>query len=320
MCTCFTYLNHDFYVGRNLDLDCTFNEQVVVMPRKFKFPYKYVDVQQKYALMGMATVMDGVPLFAEAMNEKGLVMCGLQFSENAVYFPFQEDKENITSFEIIPWLLSQCACLDEARALLDHLHIVDTCFKENVPTSPLHWMISDENESIVIESCHDGLHIYENPLGVMTNNPPFPFHLWNANQYMNCTKAYPENRFSQDTNFKPFGVGMGAFGLPGDSSSSSRFVRTCFLKENMTSSGNEVDNVQQCFRVLNQVSMIKGCVNTLNHRDDYTTYSCVMNASCGLYYYMTYENFKITKLAMYDFVDLDHLSCFELDKKIGDNF
>ena len=111
--------------------------------------------------------------------------------------------------------------------------------------------------------------IKNNIFGTLTNNPPFPYHLSNMMNYLNLTPKYPENRFSKRLDLEPFANGMGALGLPGDASSPSRFVKTVFLKENMTSSGTEEVNVQQYFRVLNQVSMIKGSVITKENREDY---------------------------------------------------
>lgn len=305
MCTSFTYKNNDFYFGRNLDLDCGFGQQVVITPRNYAFSFHHVeDLKSHYALIGMATVMDGVPLYAEAVNEKGLAMAGLQFTGNAVYYPFQENKSNIAPYELIPWLLGQCDSIKEARKLLKEVSILDTPFKEGVPNSPLHWIIADKEETIVLESTKEGTQIYEDQVGVLTNNPPFSFHLYNLSQYLNVTKAYPNNRFSSTIELTPYAAGMGAIGLPGDASSPSRFIHTAFLKENLVSDGTEKDNVQQFFRVLNSVAMIKGSVLTEQNTLDYTIYSSCINCDQGIYYYTTYEDSSIRKVEMKAY-DLD---------------
>ena len=160
--------------------------------------------------------------------------------------------------------------------------------------------------------------IYDNIFGTLTNNPPFPYHLSNMMNYLNLTPKYPENRFSKRLDLEPFANGMGALGLPGDASSPSRFVKTVFLKENMTSSGTEEANVQQYFRVLNQVSMIKGSVITKENREDYTVYSACMNASKGIYYYQTYENMHINSVCIHDEnLDSSVLIAYKLDKTIN---
>ena len=301
MCTSFTYLNHDFYFGRNLDLDCSFGEEVVITPRNF--PLSFVEepaFDSHLAIIGMAAVIDQTPLYAEAVNEKGLGMAGLQFTGNAVYHKIQKDKTNIASFEIIPWILGQCHSVQDARKLLNNANIIDTAFRPQVPNSPLHWILADKDQSIVIESVQEGLKIYDNPFGVLTNNPPFDFHCLNMQQYLNLTKSYPENRLNQNIDLKPYAVGMGAIGLPGDASSVSRFVKTAFLKHNLYSDGTESDNVQQYFRVLQQVAMVKGSVMTAESKMDYTLYSCCINATKGIYYYTTHENSTIQKINIQD--------------------
>ena len=316
MCTSFTYLNHDFYFGRNLDLDCSFGEEVVITPRNFLLSFvEEPTFDSHLAIIGMAAVIDQTPLYAEAVNEKGLGMAGLQFTGNAVYHKIQKDKTNIASFEIIPWILGQCQSVQEARKLLKDANIIDTSFRPQVPNSPLHWILADKEECIVIESVKEGLKIYDNPIGVLTNNPEFTFHQMNLVQYLNLTKNYPNNRFSDNLSLHPYASGMGAFGLPGDASSPSRFIHTAFLKQNLYSDGSEKDNVQQFFRVLDQVQMIKGSVLTEHNTMDYTIYSSCINASKGIYYYKTYENYEISSVNLHAYdLNQDTLYRFALKK------
>ena len=131
----------------------------------------------------MATVVDDIPLYYEAANEKGLAMAGLNFPGNAVYHMAVEDKDNIAPFELIPWILGQCANVQEARKYLSKINLVNISFSEKMPLAPLHWMISDDKESIIVESMEDGLYIYEDKIGVLTNNPPYEYHRWNINNY-----------------------------------------------------------------------------------------------------------------------------------------
>ena len=319
MCTSFTYYNNDFYLGRNLDLDCGFGEEVVITPREYRFQFRHEPTIEKHsAMIGMATIVEGYPLYAEAINEHGLGICGLEFKGNAKYFDLMDGKDNIAPFEIIPWILSNCVTAKEARSYFEKMNIIDEDFAPNLPLSPLHWLIADKDDCFVVESTKDGLMIYDNIFGTLTNNPPFPYHLSNMMNYLNLTPKYPENRFSKRLDLEPFANGMGALGLPGDASSPSRFVKTVFLKENMTSSGTEEVNVQQYFRVLNQVSMIKGSVITKENREDYTVYSACMNATKGIYYYQTYENMHINSVCMHDEnLDSSVLIVYKLDKTIN---
>ena len=210
------------------------------------------------------------------------------------------DRLELASFEMIAWFLGKCASVDETEEYLDRLCIVDTAFAEQMPPAPLHWMLADKDRCLVIEQVREGLKIYENPVGVLTNNPPFDFHLMNLNNYMNLTAESPENRFADGVELKPFAQGMGAVGLPGDASSVSRFVRAAFLKWNSVSDRTEEANVSQFFHILDSVAMVRGSVVTEQGTYDITTYSCCANARTGVYYYKTYDDSRIRRADLHD--------------------
>lgn len=152
MCTCINYQNNDFYFGRNLDLEYSFNEKVVITPRNYLLKLKNKkEFKTKYAIMGMATVIDNYPLYAEGCNENGLCIAGLYFPDNAYYNKEKVGKINITPFEIIPWLLGNYKTIDEIKAIINKINIINANFKDNLPSAPLHWIVSDDKQCIVIE-------------------------------------------------------------------------------------------------------------------------------------------------------------------------
>ena len=86
MCTAATYQTKDFYFGRTLDYEFSYGEEIVVMPRRFPLNFRHIgEKAEHYAIIGMAHVAGGVPLFYDAINEKGLGMAGLNFVGNADY-------------------------------------------------------------------------------------------------------------------------------------------------------------------------------------------------------------------------------------------
>ena len=209
MCTCITFKNNDFYFGRNLDLEYQFGEQVVITPRNYVIKFKEnPEYTTHYGMIGMATVAGNYPLYAEAANEKGLCMAGLNFPGNACYKEVKRGAVNVASFEIIPWLLGRCATVKEAGKMLENMNITNVSFAEKLPAAPLHWMLADREECIVIEAVEEGVKIYENPWGVLTNNPPFPFYQSYLCNYMNLSSQPAENRFSSGLGLKPYGQGM----------------------------------------------------------------------------------------------------------------
>ena len=299
MCTAATYRTKDHYFGRNLDYEFSYSETVTVTPRNYPFRFRHADeMRSHYAMIGMAFVQEDVPLYYDATNEKGLSMAGLNFPGNADYKPMVEGKDNVTPFEFIPWILGQCATVGEARERLARISLLNEDFSPQLPLSPLHWMISDRDESIVVESVKDGLKVYDNPTGIMTNNPTFDFHLLNLANYMGLTREEPVSRFAEGLEIKPYSRGMGAVGLPGDLSSASRFVKAAFTKLNSLSGDSESESVSQFFHILGSVAQQKGCCR-VEHGFEYTIYSSCCNTDRGIYYYTTYENSQITGVDMH---------------------
>lgn len=276
MCTALLY---NALFGRTLDLEYTYNETVTVTPRGFAFPF----CDTPFALIGMATVVDGYPLYYEAANEHGLAMAGLNFPQNAYYFPHG----TIASFECIPYVLTQCRTLNEARKLLSTVTIRDTPFSEAYPPSPLHWMIADRHGAVTVESTADGLHVYDNPVGVLTNNPPFPYQQTRLADFSHLSTTAPAESYSR---------GLGAIGLPGDWSSSSRFIRTAFAK---THAVTEDSAVNQFFHILGTVNTPRGCVRANDGRYVITAYTSCIDLERGIYYYTTYHNHALSAVQLH---------------------
>ncbi len=299
MCTAITFQTKDHYFGRNLDLEYHYREAITITPRNFALPFRKVATLKKhYAIIGMATVDSGYPLYYDGTNEKGLSIAGLNFPGNAVYHPCKENTDNITPFELIPWILGQCATIPEALKLLKSMNLANIQFSKEYPLSPLHWFLTDSCRCITLEPMEDGLKIYDNPVGVLTNNPPFDYHIYNLKNYLNLTREEPENRFAPQLDLIPFSRGMGAIGLPGDLSSPSRFIRATYTKFNSVCEPTENASISQFFHILGSVTQQNGCVR-VGDSFEKTVYSSCCNTDKGIYYYKTYENSQITAINMH---------------------
>ncbi len=300
MCTAATYKTKDFYFGRTLDYEFSYGDEVTVMPRNYPINFRAAGgLEKHYAIIGMAHVAGGYPLFYDAINEKGLGMAGLNFVGNAFYRDEDEGKDNVAQFEFIPWILARCATLDEARALLENVNITNTPFSDKLPTAQLHWIIADRNGAITVESVKEGIKIYDNPVGVLTNNPPFDEQLFRLNDYMHLSPKSPQNLFSDKLELKTYSRGMGALGLPGDLSSQSRFIRVAFTKMNSVSGSSESESVSQFFHILGSVDQQRGCCELDGGKYEITLYTSCCNADKGIYYYTAYENHQITAVDMH---------------------
>ena len=305
MCTAATYKTTDFYFGRTLDYEFSYGDEITITPRNYIFEFRHMEkLSSHYAIIGMAHVAGDYPLYYDAVNEKGLGMAGLNFVGNAVYNEVENGKENVAQFEFIPWILGKCATVQEAKECLKKINLVKTPFSEMLPCAQLHWIIADKEEAITVESMADGLHVWDNPAGVLTNNPPFDQQMFMLNNYMHLSPRQPENHFSESLGLKTYSRGMGALGLPGDLSSASRFARVAFVKAHSFSGDSEEESVSQFFHILGSVDQQRGCCEVEPGKYEITLYTSCCNCDKGIYYYTTYENHQISAVHMHH-EDLD---------------
>lgn len=298
MCTALSYKSKFF--GRTLDWMHSYGEEIVITPRNFTFAFYNAGVLSKhYAMVGTAVISQEFPLYFDAVNEKGLAAAGLNFPDNAYYYPECEGKINVASYELIPWVLGQCESIRQVKKLIDNVIITDKAFSKNMPAASLHWIFSDKQESITVEQTSVGLKIYNNEFGVLTNNPTFDYHKENIKNYLSVSAKVPKNNLSNRLDLKPYSYGMGALGLPGDFSSASRFVRAVFLKENSVEQDLEAENVWQFFHIMASLSQPQGCTQLDGH-NEYTIYTSCCNLEKCIYYYRTYFGGSIKSVKLYN--------------------
>lgn len=300
MCTCIMLKNKTTLFGRNMDNYFSFNEQIIIVPKNYNITFKNeTNIESHYAIIGMGTIIDNYPLLADGANEKGLAIAALSFKDNAIYYKKEKDKINLAPYEMMLYLLATCKNIKEVKSVLKRINIINEPFKKDVLLTDLHFMISDLSESIVLETTCEGMKIYDNPVNVLTNNPIFPYHLENLKNYMHLNVNDSFNFLYPSIELKPNSFGQGSFGIPGDYSSSSRFIKAVFVKENLLLSNDINDTINQFFKCLDSVSMVKGVVNTI-YGFEYTRYTCCIDLNSLNYYYKTYENSEVNIINLFN--------------------
>ena len=317
MCTAATYKTKDFYFGRTLDYEFSYGDEVTVTPRNYPFHFREMgDMVSHYAIIGMAYVAEDYPLYYDGINEKGLGMAGLNFVGNAACWDKKEGKDNLAQFEFIPWILGRYSTVKEARSFIENMNILNTPFSDKLPLAQLHWIIADREEAITVEAVKEGIKIYDNPVGVLTNNPPFSQQLFALNNYMHLSVKSPADTFAAGLDLQRYSRGMGAIGLPGDLSSQSRFVKAAFTKMNSLSGEGEEESVSQFFHILGSVDQQRGLCELDDGKYEITLYTSCCNADKGIYYYTTYDNHQITAVDMHkENLDGDKLIRYPLIKE-----
>ncbi len=280
MCTALSMNLNGFYCGRTLDVDLDYGQTVTTVPQGFDFGFK-----SKYAILGVALKVDGYPLLFDGINEKGLFMAGLRFPEAVYSLPISE-KTNLAPFEFTPYILGLCENVTQAKTKLKSINIEARDFSSDLPSTPLHWIIADKTGCVTVEQTCDGLKVFENKVGVLTNSPPFPFQLYNLNNYMSLSPKPAENRFCDELPLYNHSFGMGALGLPGDLSSSSRFIRATYYKHNIQP---EPPFEKTFFKVLDSCFQPKGLTITNDDKFEYTAYTTCYDTINGVCYYKNYN-------------------------------
>jgi len=282
--------------GRNMDIEAHFGEQVVITPRAYPFRFRCLPVMEThFAMIGTAFVKDGYPLYADAMNQKGLCIAGLHFPGNAVYAPpcgFAEESHRLAPFELIPYLLGTCATVAEVRTALREIILSDIHFSHELLNTPLHWHVAASDGGLILESTAEGLRMYDDLCGVLTNNPPYPFHVANLHRYEGLNSKIPLRRGEEPTpEGDTYDLGLGMVGLPGDYTSPARFVRCATLRRLMDWSVSGEAAVSRFFAALRAVAPPVGCVKTSEGDIHATRYACCMDTEA-----LTYHVFAEGKL------------------------
>lgn len=307
MCTAMTsQTNHGaVFLGRTMDFSYPLDPELYLVPRGYEWTnlLNTHQLQNAYRFMGIGQDISPIA-FADGVNELG-------FSAAALYFPgyAQYDSSDssdsgaisIAAIELVRFLLGFCSSVEHAATLLGTIRIVGTTDAVTHTVAPLHWLIADRSgRCAVIEKTADGLHLLDNPIGVLSNSPDFPWHSTNLRNYMNLSpEQQPEARWGP-VHLAPFGQGAGTFGLPGDYTPPSRFVRTAYHKSHMDTPASDEDAIISFFHIMESVSIPKGSVITSRRTPDYTQYTALMNLSSGEYFFKTYANSQLTTASLQD--------------------
>ncbi|MFL0195066.1 choloylglycine hydrolase family protein [Clostridium sp. WILCCON 0269] len=313
MCTSLTLetTNCEHLLGRTMDVSIKHNLSVDIIPRNYIWTNiaEKQEKKTKYAFIGTSVGSDGHPILADGLNEKGLLCAMLDLTVFTQYSKIiVEGKENIAPHDFVFWALSQFKDLEEAKKSLQNLEIVHMPpHLLNLPphllnlTPLVHYILSDKSgKSIVVERTPKGLQVFDNPVGVMTNSPNFQWHLNNLYQYIGIRSTPFDKVEWGNLELYPFTNGSGAFGLPGDFTSPSRFTRAAYLKNNLTQIDNELEGINGIFHILSNCQVPKGAVITSDGKEHSTVYTSAMCSESGTYYYYTYDNTQISAINLFN--------------------
>ena len=296
MCTAFA---SNGYFGRTLDFEESFDVGSIIIPRRAEIEFLHLGKREEHlAFVGAGLVSNGFPLVFDGVNENGLFVAALNFPKSAVYLKSSGARYDIASFELVALVLSVCRTAKEGAELLKKCRITDEAFSEELPPSPLHWFVADGCCCYTVEQTEEGLRIHENSLGVLTNEPPFPYQLEHLSNFSGLSARAPKDGFVERLGISASSRGVGTVGLPGDFTSQSRFVRASYVVHNTEAESEEEKCVARHFKMAASVSVPRGCVVTHDGKSVCTVYtSCASKAG---YWYSKYDSIDIKSIKFSD--------------------
>lgn len=267
-------------------------------------------------MIGVSVVEDNYPLYCDTINEKDLGIAGLDFVGPCKYFSVDKSKNNMASFELIPYLLGSCETIDDVKKILANMNITNESFSDNLPAANLHWLMGDRSgKSIVVESTSTGLHIYDNSVNTLTNDPVFPTQVETLANFASVYPAQPKNTLVPNADINLYSRGLGTHHLPGGTDSNSRFIKVSFVLAHSPKGNDEVENVTNFFHILHSVEQAKGTDEVEDNVFEFTMYSDCMNLDKGILYFTTYDNNQINAVDMNnEDLDTSDLITYELFK------
>lgn len=298
--------NGSYFQARTIEwAGSNLNSVYVVVPRNFSQTSftpqgkNGMTFKSKYGYVGLA--VQEKEFVAEGLNEAGL-------SAGLFYFPYfgsyqlYDEKYNATTIadlQLVSWILSQFATVDEVRTNINKVRVVSLMGGDGT-SDAIHWRVGDSSgKQIVIEIEKGVAHVYDNPIGVITNAPGFQWHLTNLSNYINLTPVNPPAKEMYKFKVNPIGHGNGFLGLPGDFTPPSRFVRAAFFKSTAPILATPRETMLQCFHILNNFDIPIGMNFPKNEIPDLpsaTQWTSVIDLTNKEVYYKTFYNNAIRKI------------------------
>ena len=288
------------FYARTMEGGELFHSSVSVIPKGTEYLGTLPDGTQaglswttKYGMVGMNTF--GLPAISDGINDAGLAAGNLEFPGFAGYQTFDPAiaSKTIAQYEVITWILSNFATVGEVKDAVGKIHVCKGP-EALVGNLELHYAVHDaKGDSLVIEYVKGELHVYDNPLGVMTNSPTFDWHLINLRNYVNLSAADILPFTVEGLKASGFGLGTGMLGLPGDYTPPSRFVRMVALVNSALPVTGPIEGLNLAMTIIDNIDIPIGSVRSRVGKEelyDRTQWAVVSDLMGKRFYFHTYNN------------------------------
>ncbi|HMS32821.1 MAG TPA: choloylglycine hydrolase family protein [Ignavibacteria bacterium] len=234
----------------------------------------------------------------DGMNEAGLGFGALYLPGFAEYENIEpvRNKYAVSNLQFGAWALSQYSNVEEVKAALPGINV----WGEPVAVFgndfvPLHFVIHDAaGTSIVIEWVNGKLTVYDNTAGVMTNSPPYDWHMTNLRNYISLSPDNSNPVKVGGITYPSNGQGSGLFGMPGDPTPPSRLIQTVFALNSAVTPLNATEALILAQKLMNRVDLPEGLARDKSSGEsDITQWAVFRDQTNKIYYFRTYDDMTL---------------------------
>ena len=317
--------------GRTLEWG-TFDlhSRILIIPRGHRFVGETTEGKHgmkwtgKYGIAGIDMLEK--PIYADAINEKGLVAGLFYHPDFAEYAEYKSADANrsMGPTDVMQFILSNFADVAEVRQGIGKITVVKVIDKVLGFPAPIHLIVSDPTgEQIVIEWSKGRPVIFDAPLGVITNAPTYDWHMTNIRNYINLSPVALPTISIDKIDFKPLGAGSGMIGLPGDFTPPSRFVRAVAFSKTARPTDDGPETIYEIFRILDSFNLPLGSgegsgdKHSLEGMRSSTIWTSAHDLKNKVFYYHTQHNRQVRKVDVgsLNFGSIKEVKTFPLDEQ-----
>lgn len=310
-CTVFRLKANDgsIIVGRSMEFAVDLKYDAVVVPRNKAYvsfaPGGKAGLSWKtqYGYVGIASFGMEFGL-SDGMNENGLAVGLLWFESDMKWQDVApgEMKQALAQGMVGDWILGNFATVEDVKREIRNVRVFNYTDPKTKMSPTIHFIVYDAKGGCIVIEYEDGkCNIYDNPLGIMTNAPRFPWQLTNLRQYVGMTSEKPKPYQMSGLAFPATGHGSGMFGLPGDLSPPSRFVRLAVLTRFSDMQPDAESTLNLAQHIINTFDIPFGLVTdtmpdkktVLKESTQWVTFRDLTNR---IVYFKTYDNQNLRKI------------------------
>jgi penicillin V acylase-like amidase (Ntn superfamily) len=294
----------------------------------------------KYPILGMSyPVLPSAKqvTFVEGINDQGVSFSANWLTGTDSPAVSQDDARILAASDFGAWVLGNFKSVEEVKEAMGNgqpeIWVPASPLDPKAPL-PLHYAINDKTgNSIVVEFTDGKLNLYDNPVGVLTNGPDFPWHLKNLQNYTftnvdkNTGQLGKLKLATQDG-------GIALTALPSAETSQGRFVKAAFYANYVRKAKTPDEAVVTLAHLMNNfdrpydltVDEAGGTgdgVRSSSTSSEVTTWTTLQDLSRNLLYFRSIEamNWAVIDMGkLKDVKQIKTVSTSDVDKAGADSF